>query len=340
MQKEAMLYHALDNGDVACDLCHHRCRISPSRHGTCGVRSNRHGKLETEVYGEVIAAHIDPIEKKPLFHFLPGSQSFSMATIGCNFRCSFCQNWQISQSSKKQSADFSGRKMAPREIVLAAKEQGCRSISYTYTEPTVFFEYAYDTARLAVAAGLSNIFVSNGYMTPEALETIRPYLHACNVDLKSFQDQFYRDMCGARLQPVLDTIRKMREFGIWVEVTTLIVTGQNDSDEELSGIAGFIADVDPDIPWHISRFHPDFQYVESVATPLSILQRAYEIGMASGLRYIYIGNVWGEAEATHCPGCGRTVIARSGFRITSDRLVHGHCPDCGKAVAGVFGSNF
>lgn len=339
MQKEAMLFHVLENGDITCDLCHHRCHISPSHHGICGVRSHQDGQLQTEVYGEVIAAHIDPIEKKPLFHFLPGSQSFSVATIGCNFRCSFCQNWQISQSSKQKNADFGGRKMAPDEIVETAQQQGCRSISYTYTEPTVFFEYAFDTARLAAAAGLSNVFVSNGYMTPEALEVIRPYLHACNVDLKSFQDRFYRDICGARLAPVLETIRNMREAGIWLEVTTLILTGQNDSEEELTGIAEFIADVDPDIPWHISRFHPDFLCLETEATPLSVLHRAYEIGKASGLHYIYIGNVWGEAEFTHCPGCGRTVIERSGFRLTSNRLLQGQCPDCGKVIAGVFRSD-
>ncbi len=333
-----MLFHVLENGDVACDLCSHRCQISSSGYGICGVRSNHDGQLKTEVYGEVIAAHVDPIEKKPLFHFLPGSQSFSVATIGCNFRCSFCQNWQISQSSKQKKADFGGRKITPDKIVGAAKQQGCRSISYTYTEPTVFFEYAFDTARLAVAAGLSNVFVSNGYMTPEALEVILPYLHACNVDLKSFQDRFYRDICGARLAPVLETIRNMREAGIWVEVTTLIVTGQNDTDKELTAIAEFIADVDPNIPWHISRFHPDYIFLETEATPLSVLQRAYEIGRTCGLHYIYIGNVWGEAESTHCPGCGRTVIERTGFRITSNRLLQGQCPDCREVIAGVFES--
>ena len=336
MQQHAMLYHALDNGDVVCDLCFHRCRIPLSRHGICGVRSNREGKLETHVYGEVIAAHIDPIEKKPLFHFLPGSKSLSVATIGCNFRCSFCQNWQISQSSKQKNADFCGRKMAPEEIVKTAEQQGCRSISYTYTEPTVFFEYAFDTARLAASAGLSNVFVSNGYMTPEALDVIRPFLHACNVDLKSFQDQFYRDMCGARLAPVLETIRNMHEAGIWVEVTTLIVTGRNDSEKELAEIAEFIAGVDTDIPWHISRFHPDFLYRETEATPLHVLRRAYEIGKARGLRYIYIGNAWGEAETTLCSGCGGSVIERTGFRLTSNRLVQGMCPDCRKPIAGVF----
>jgi len=339
VQKEAMLYDTLDGSSVACNLCHHRCRIDSGEYGVCGVRRNLEGRLYTQVYGEVIAAHIDPIEKKPLFHFLPGTQSLSVATIGCNFRCSFCQNWQISQGSKGRGPDFSGRRMDPPDIVAAARRQGCRSISFTYTEPTIYFEYAYDTARLALEAGLYNVFVTNGYMTPEAVDTIRPSLHACNVALKSFQEDFYREMCGARLAPVLETIRLLRESGIWVEVTTLVVPGRNDSERELTEISAFIAGVDPDIPWHISRFHPDFQYLESQATPVATLRKAYAIGRSQGLRYIYIGNVWGEAEDTPCPGCGRTVIGRTGFSITSDRLENGRCPDCGSAVAGFYNLN-
>jgi len=331
-----MLYRVEEEGRVACGLCHHRCRIAPSSFGTCGVRRNREGKLFTQVYGEVIAAHIDPIEKKPLFHFLPGSMSLSMATVGCNFRCSFCQNWQISQNSKRPEPDFSGRRMDPQEIVSAALKQKCLSISYTYTEPTIFFEYAFDTARLADRAGLKNVFVTNGYMTAEALRTIQPYLHGCNVDLKSFQDAYYRDFCGARLAPVLESIRTMKRMGIWVEVTTLVIPGQNDSDRELSDIAAFIAQVDPDIPWHISRFHPDFQYLQSVPTPVSTLRRAYALGREKGLRYVYIGNVLGEAEDTLCPTCGRTVIGRSGFTISSLRLKEGRCFHCNSPVAGVF----
>jgi len=331
-----MLYDTVEGGGVACGLCHHRCRIDSGDFGVCGVRRNQEGRLYTLVYGEVIAAHVDPIEKKPLFHFLPGTQSLSVATTGCNFRCSFCQNWQISQGSKGREPDLSGRRMDPPDIVAAALGQGCRSISFTYTEPTIYFEYAYDTARLALEAGLYNVFVTNGYMTRAAVDTIRPYLHACNVDLKSFQEDFYRKMCGARLAPVLETIRLLRECGIWVEVTTLVIPGQNDSERELTEIAAFIADVDRDIPWHISRFHPDFQYLESTATPVETLRRAHDIGMAQGLRYVYLGNVWGEAEDTICPSCGRTVIGRRGFSITGDRLEEGSCPSCGGAIAGVF----
>jgi pyruvate formate lyase activating enzyme len=336
MQKEAMLYRVEEEGRVACELCHHRCRIAPSASGICGVRRNQEGKLFTQVYGEVIAAHIDPIEKKPLFHFLPGSISLSMATIGCNFRCPFCQNWQISQDSKRREPDFSGRKLEPQEIVSTAQRQKCLSISYTYTEPTIFFEYAFDTARLADRAGLKNVFVTNGYMSSEALVAIQPYLHACNVDLKSFQDAYYRDFCGARLEPVLENIRKMHSMGIWVEVTTLVIPGQNDSDRELSDIAAFIAQVDPDIPWHISRFHPDFQYLDSTPTPVSTLKRAYAIGRENGLRYVYIGNVLGEAEDTLCPNCGRTVIGRTGFSISSRRLQENRCLDCNSPIAGIF----
>lgn len=336
MEKEAMLYTALEEERVACGLCHHRCRIDPEGRGVCGVRRNRGGRLFTLVYGEVIAAHVDPIEKKPLFHFLPGTPSLSVATIGCNFRCSFCQNWQISQGSKGGDSDLSGRRMDPPDIVAAARREGCRSISFTYTEPTIYFEYAFDTARLSLEAGLYNVFVTNGYMTPAAIDTIKPYLHACNVDLKSFREDFYREMCGARLAPVLETIRLLREAGIWVEVTTLVVPGQNDSDKELGEIAAFIAGVDPDIPWHISRFHPDFQYLESKPTPVETLRRARDIGEAQGLRYIYVGNVWGEAEDTACPGCGRVVIGRRGYSITGDRLEGGRCPSCGGTVAGFF----
>jgi pyruvate formate lyase activating enzyme len=336
MQKEALLYETLDGGSVACGLCRHRCRIEPGERGVCGVRLNRAGRLFTLVYGEVIAAHVDPIEKKPLFHFLPGTQSLSVATLGCNFRCSFCQNWQISQGSKGEGADLGGRRMDPKDIVAAALRQGCRSISYTYTEPTIYFEYALETARLAVEQGLSNVFVTNGYMTPEAVGAIRPFLHACNVDLKSFREGFYRKMCGARLAPVLESIRLLRDSGIWVEVTTLVIPEQNDSEQELTEIAAFLADVDRDIPWHLSRFHPDFQYLESSATPVDTLRRALDIGRSQGLRHIYLGNVWGEAEDTACPSCGFTVISRRGYSITADRLEQGKCPSCGNAVAGIF----
>lgn len=331
-----MLYRSLDKRKVSCFLCHHRCEIADSKFGVCGVRQNREGKLYTHVFGEVIAAHIDPIEKKPLYHFLPGTTSFSIATIGCNFRCPFCQNWQISQIKKKDDQDISEQKMLPEEIVNGAKSRGCQSISYTYTEPTIFFEYAYETAKLAKKEGMANIFVTNGYMTPEALETIRPYLDACNVDLKSFKEDFYKKICKAHLQPVLDSIRLMKESNIWVEVTTLVVPDQNDGEEELTQIARFISDLDSDIPWHISRFHPDYQYNHASATPMETLRRAYSIGKKEGLHYVYIGNVLGESEETLCPQCQKTVIQRQGFFLGKKNIKDSACPFCGKKIAGVF----
>lgn len=331
-----MLYHSLKGKRLACDLCSHRCEIGPGKFGICGVRQNREGKLVTHVYGEVIAAHVDPIEKKPLYHYFPGSTAFSVATIGCNFKCPFCQNWQISQQSKRKGDAGFSEFLAPSDVVRAAKNYGCQSISYTYTEPTIFFEFAYDTAKLAKKEGLGNSFVTNGYMTAEALETINPYLDACNVDLKSFSEKFYKDMCKAHLEPVCASIRLMKTLGIWVEVTTLVVPGQNDSDEELTEIAEFITHVDPDIPWHISRFHPDYQLSNTSATPVETLRKAYTLGKKAGLRYIYIGNVLGESEDTHCPNCGTSLIHRTGFSITRNRIAGGKCSSCGHPIAGVF----
>lgn len=336
MIKEAMLYHHLDEGRVECALCAHHCQVAPGKFGVCGVRENRDQKLVTHVYGEVIAAHVDPIEKKPLYHFLPGSTSFSIATAGCNFRCPFCQNWQISQVTKKDREFREGYRLSPEEIVQQACSRGCRSISYTYTEPTIFFEYAYDTARLGRKAGLANVFVTNGYMTAESLETIKPYLDAANVDLKAFRDETYKKVCGARLEPVLDSIRLMRKLGIWVEVTTLVVPAMNDGDDELADIARFIAAVGPDIPWHISRFHPDYKYTDARATPLATLKKAFSMGKEAGLEYVYIGNVWGESEDTRCPKCHRLVLRRSGFYVEENTIKDGKCPDCGTSIAGVF----
>jgi pyruvate formate lyase activating enzyme len=336
MIKEAMLYEPLPGKKVSCVLCSHRCTIVDKKFGICGVRQNREGKLYTHVYGEVIAAHVDPIEKKPLYHFLPGTTSFSIATIGCNFQCPFCQNWQISQSSKREKEGLADHKLLPEEVVLAAKNHGCQSISYTYTEPTIFFEYAYDTARLARKEGLANIFVTNGFMTPEALETIKPYLDACNVDLKSFHEEFYKDICHGHLEPVLDSIRLMKKLNIWVEVTTLVVPEENDSEEELAQIARFIAETDPDIPWHISRFHPDYKYTDSYPTPLETLRKARSIGKREGLRYIYIGNVLGESEDTLCPSCQKTLIRRQGFYVSDYKVKDSACSFCGAKVAGVF----
>ncbi|MDD8031921.1 MAG: AmmeMemoRadiSam system radical SAM enzyme [Acidobacteriota bacterium] len=334
---EAMLYSRREGKKVICELCAHDCILNEGQFGICGVRQNIDGVLYTHVFEEAIAAHIDPIEKKPFFHFLPGSKSLSIATIGCNFRCPFCQNWEISQA--RYSDGKSGLKsthLPVKEVVRQAIINECQSISYTYTEPTVFFEYAYETARLAKESGLRNNFVTNGFMTEKALETIQPYLDAANVDLKFFRESSYKKICKARLEPVLQSIRKMKELGIWVEVTTLIIPGINDSEEELRDIARFLAGVDCDLPWHLSRFHPDYNYFEAPATPLSALEKARDIGRAEGLRYIYLGNVWGEGEDTFCPNCGQLLIKRDGFMVKSIRLTNGRCPNCHYQIAGVF----
>jgi len=336
MIKEAMLYHPMEDQKVSCVLCYHNCQIAPGKLGICRVRENREGKLFTRVYGDLIAAHVDPIEKKPLYHFLPGTKSLSIATVGCNFRCPFCQNWQISQATKDKDHVGYGQAYSPNEVVSSAKKHRCRSIAYTYTEPTIYFEFAYDTARLAKEEGLANVFVTNGYMRPEALETIKPYLDACNVDLKAFQEDFYKDMCGAHLQPVLESIRLMKKLDIWVEITTLVIPGRNDSEEELTQIARFIKDVDPHIPWHISRYHPDYNYTDSEATPVETLRLARSIGMKEGLRFIYIGNVLGESEGTACPKCQKLLIPRQGFYVSENKVQEGKCPYCGTAIPGVF----
>ncbi len=336
MIREAILWDVAEEGGVACHLCAHRCVIKPGKLGVCAVRENRAGRLVTLVYGEVVAAHADPIEKKPLYHFFPGSKALSIATPGCNFRCGFCQNWQISQSPRRKGGGVAGEPFPPEAVVRAAIDEGCRSVSYTYTEPTIFFEYAYDTARLAREAGLLNNFVTNGYMTAEALETIRPVLDAANVDLKAFRDETYKKVCGARLEPVLDTIRRMKALGVWVEVTTLVVPGLNDGAEELAAIARFIASVDPDMPWHISRFHPDYEYTQAPATPVSTLRAAADAGRREGLRHIYVGNVPGESEDTACPTCRTVLIRRRGFSVIANILQDSRCPTCGTTLAGRF----
>ncbi len=323
-----------DSNKAHCYLCAHQCKINPGQFGFCAVRKNVEGSLKTLVYGEVIAANIDPIEKKPLYHFLPGSQSFSIATIGCNFKCGFCQNWQISQVSKKDQ-NHPGYKLSPEDIVKQAKDNSCQSISYTYTEPTIFFEYAYDTAKLAKAEGLKNNFVTNGYMTKQALEVIKPYLDAANIDLKSFDDSFYKKICSGSLQPVLDSIEFAKDLGVWVEVTTLVVPGQNDSEEELRKIAEFIASVGEDIPWHISRFHPDYKFEGRDSTPLQTLKKAYNFGKQAGLKYIYLGNILDDSN-TYCEKCGKLLVKRAYFGVSENNIKNGKCSFCQSAVDGVY----
>ncbi|MEJ5360303.1 MAG: AmmeMemoRadiSam system radical SAM enzyme [Desulfobacterales bacterium] len=335
---EALLYEPLEEEKVRCILCNHRCVIEAGKRGLCRVRENRGGVLHSLVYGRLIARHVDPVEKKPLFHFLPGSLSYSIATVGCNFRCRFCQNADIAQFPADHRGAIAGAAATPAEVVASARASGCRSISYTYTEPTVFFEFALETCRLAREAGLGNIFVTNGYMTREAVDRIAPVLDAANVDLKAYNDRFYRETCGARLEGVLDTLGYLRERGVFLEVTTLLIPGLNDDPGELAGLAGFLVNaLGPDTPWHVSRFHPTYRLTDRPPTPPATLHRAREIGLAAGLRYVYTGNVPGDAgENTFCPRCGAPVVERWGFQVSAVRLENGRCISCGERIAGVW----
>lgn len=335
MLKEALLYEKLEGEKVHCFLCSHHCRIPNGSFGICNVRENREGILYTHAYGELVAQNIDPIEKKPLYHFIPGSRSFSIAAIGCNFQCGFCQNWQISQVREAKKLGLDSQEVKPEDVVRQAKRSGSESISYTYTEPTIFFEYAYDISQLAKKEGLFNIFVTNGFMTEEMIHMIHPSLDAANIDLKSFSDDYYKKICKARLAPVLKSIELMRRLNIWIEVTTLIVPGQNDSEEELRKIAGFLAGVDKAIPWHISRFYPQYKMDHLESTPIRVLNQAYEIGKQAGLRYVYVGNVPGEGNNTYCYQCKNLLIERYGFSIQEYRMREGRCPDCKSPVDGV-----
>ncbi|MBT3199814.1 MAG: AmmeMemoRadiSam system radical SAM enzyme [Phycisphaerales bacterium] len=335
---KAMLWEPADQGAVQCKLCGQACTISPGQYGICRVRLNENGSLVTTNYDSVVAMHVDPIEKKPLFHFLPGSQSLSIAAAGCNFQCEFCQNWQISQAPRQDSEPI-GQAIAPEQIVAAAVGHDCASISYTYTEPTVFFELAYETARLAHPAGLRNCFVSNGFMTPQAVDTIAPYLDAINVDLKAFDDDTYRRVMKASLAPVLECLEAIVAAGIWLEVTTLVVPGMNDSPDELSRIADYItANLGTHVPWHISRFHGDYKMNTAPATPMSTLDMARSIAQAAGLKYVYCGNTPGShGQSTFCPACGGMLIERVGYEVGGLNLPSGACAKCGEQIDGIWG---
>jgi len=329
---EAILYEKRDDGAVDCLLCSRRCRIADGERGFCRVRQNRGGTLYSLVYGRPVARHLDPIEKKPLYHFQPGTTAYSIATPGCNFRCPFCQNWQISQVDAAPA--FRSLPYVPPEAVVAdAVASGAASMSYTYTEPTIFMEYALDCARLARQEGLKNTFVTNGYESPEAIEAMSGLIDAANVDLKAFSDEFYRTQCQARLDPVLEAIAGMWRAGMHVEVTTLLVPGANDSEAELRGLAGFLADLSPDLPWHISRFHPDYKATDLPPTPVETMRLAARVGREAGLNFIYLGNVLTEdGQDTRCPGCGRVLIRRVGFARPTVRLTEPRCPQCGRDV--------
>jgi len=334
--KEALLWEPAEDKKVRCNLCNWRCVIADGKLGRCCVRKNAGGVLYSLNYDKVCSANADPIEKKPLFHFQPGTSSFSIAAMGCNFRCVFCQNWQISQAAI-ESGRIDGQAISPEQIVAGAVRYGCKSIAYTYTEPTIFMELCHDCGRLAKQRGLTNVFVSNGYMTREAIELASEWLDGINVDLKAFSEDYYKNLCKAHLQPVLDTISYIaKETDIWLEVTTLVVPDQNDSEDELKQIADFIvSSAGPDVPWHISRFHPQYQYTDSGPTPMSTLERAYEIGKSAGLHYVYLGNAPGaKSESTFCHKCGRLLIERFGYHVSANHIKDSRCPDCGAQIAG------
>ena len=346
-----MLAEKLDQDKMKCLACSHYCQIMPGKTGICGVRQNIAGQLKLLVYGKAIAAHVDPIEKKPLFHFLPAKPVFSIGTVGCNFSCGFCQNWDISQASKRVKEEYKedkqavvlgellemGQDLPPEKIIEYCEQQGINIIAYTYNEPTIFFEYAFDTAKLATSRGMKNVFVSNGYMSIKALKKIQPYLDGINVDLKSFSEDFYRQTCRAKLAPVLENIKHIYKMGIWLEVTTLLIPDKNSSDDELAKIAEFIVSVSPDIPWHISAFHPDYKMTDADATSLDLLIKAHDIGKQAGLNYIYTGNIPNtDYENTICPKCQSVVIERIGYNINNVNLDSGRCSKCKHEIPGVW----
>lgn len=332
--REALLYEKLDDERVRCRLCHHECIIGSWGRGLCRVRENIDGTLWTQSDGRVISHHIDPIEKKPLYHFYPGSRAFSIGTPGCNLHCDWCQNWQISQlGSHYDSAP--DEVVSSSDIVSAAERGGCRSIAYTYTEPTIFFEYSYEISQLAHKSNICNVYVSNGYMSADMVELIAPLLDGINIDLKAFRDATYRRYTGGHLQPVLDNLKRLVALGIWVEVTTLVIPGINDDPQELQDIATFIAtELGCDTPWHLSRFFPQYNMTDIPPTSPQILHRAADIGRAAGLKYVYLGNLGAEA-VTHCPGCREILIRRHHFGVDNNISMAGCCPKCGEKIAGV-----
>lgn len=335
---EALLYSKHHAQWVKCKLCSHSCSIASGHRGLCGVRENRDGILYSLVYGRIVAENVDPVEKKPLFHFLPGSRSLSIATVGCNFRCRHCQNASISQAGDFDLDSVPGQRRSATDVVEHALAIHCRSISYTYVEPTIFLEFAGDCMELAQQVGLKNIFVSNGYMSEAATKRLIPRLDAINIDLKSFSDEFYKKICGARLQPVLDSIKRMHESGVWLEVTTLLIPGLNDSKEELQQIANFLVSLSPYIPWHVTGFYPSFKLTDRPPTSASSIEQARQIGFAAGLHWVYGGNRPGSGgEDSICPSCGCKLIQRHGFSIKKMHINHGKCPACRVPIAGIWG---
>jgi pyruvate formate lyase activating enzyme len=340
MRQFAWLSKKLASGKVLCQACSQACVLKEDEYGICGVRKVEDGELKLLAYGLAAAANIDPVEKKPMFHFLPKSRVFSIGIVGCNFSCTFCQNHEISQYPKEHGGEIAGQELSPKRIVELSIENRCESIAYTYNEPIVVFEYTYDTAKLAHEKGLKNIYVTSGFETHKAIDLLEPYIDGMNIDIKSFSEKFYKEICGARLKPVLETVKYAHSKGIWIEITTLLIEGKNDSNEEIRKIAKFIASVDVSIPWHLSAFHPMYKMLDVPRTSQSTLLRAYKIAQEEGLKYVYIGNVDNEDyESTYCPSCKAKICSRSGNigQFVNNRLnKDGKCPECSHMLEGVW----
>jgi pyruvate formate lyase activating enzyme len=317
---------------IICLLCQHYCKLKEGQTGICGVNKNVNGELKNLVYSHPIALNVDPVEKKPLYHMLPGSKALSFGTVGCNFKCPFCQNWDISQETKVNKEI----EVSPKQMVELALEYGAESIAYTYNEPTIFYPYAKDIGLIAKEKGLKNIFVSNGFESEEIVEDMSSWVDAANIDLKSWDDSYYKKALKGGLEAVKNTLRRMVKAGIWVEVTTLIIPGENDSDEELKAMAEFIAnDLGKHVPWHLSAFYPDYKMLDHESTKLETLQRAKKIGQKAGLDYIYLGNVPVHGD-TYCPECGELLIDRTEYSVTVNKLIEGQCPKCDRKIEGLY----
>jgi pyruvate formate lyase activating enzyme len=333
--KEVLFYKKLGSGYVECEICPKRCRIADSKRGYCGNKENRGGTYYTLVYGKACAAHIDPIEKKPLSHYLPGTTAFSLAAAGCNLNCKFCQNWQISQFRPERVEHFA---LSPQQAVDVCKRNECPTIAYTYSEPTVFYTFMHDVAKTARKAGIGSVMISNGFMNEKPLKELCNHLTAVKIDLKSFSEKFYREYCSGRLGPVLETLKRLKDRGMWFEIVVLLIPTLNDDREELSRMCSWIrTDLGPDVPIHFSRFHPMYQIKNLPRTPIKTLEMARSIALEAGLHYPYIGNVPGhEGEHTYCPSCKKVLIRRVGYSIVQNAIEKGRCKFCRHTIPGIW----
>jgi pyruvate formate lyase activating enzyme len=332
---KAELFEKDIQNQVICHLCAHQCRLHDGATGVCRVRKNIAGILYSLNADHVVAIHMDPIEKKPLYHFLPGSNTFSIAAMGCNFSCCFCQNYSISMVNEEH--EIQGENISPEQLVENALKNRAQSISYTYTEPTIFFELMLETARLARQAGLKNVMVSNGYMTGQALSLLGPFLDAVNIDLKAFNENFYNKYCSARLKPVLETISALRDMGIWLEITTLLIPGLNDDSEEIKCLISFLLELDANMPWHVSRFFPQYQLQHIPPTAQDAIEKFLRLGAEMGLKYLYGGNLTSDCwNDTHCPCCEKKLIQRRGYQTEVIALQSGKCRFCSQEIPGVW----